>query len=208
MAETHPTVELARGTLKRVGGAVALDFVNTLDWRLDKAAAAEWLLSYRDLVVWAKSTGALDASRARRLLALAKENPETAAGIVSEARRLREALFRIFAARSREKAPVAKDLALVNRWLQRAAPRSSLDLRGRRLGWQWPDESLESVLAPILWSAGDLLTNEGRIKLCAADGCGWIFLDASRKANRVWCSMEGCGNRAKARRHYRRRTSG
>jgi len=208
MAEAPPTVELARGTLKCVGGAVVLDFVNTLDWRLDETAAAEWLLSYRDLVTWAKGTGILDAPRARRLLALGKDDPDAAERVVAEACRLREALFRIFAARSREKAPAAKDLVLVNRWLQRAAPRSGLDIRGRRLGWRWPDETLESVLAPILWSAGDLLTNEDRIKLCAADGCGWIFLDASRKANRVWCSMEGCGNRAKARRHYRRRTSG
>ncbi|WP_433023369.1 CGNR zinc finger domain-containing protein [Kribbella sp. CA-294648] len=30
------------------------------------------------------------------------------------------------------------------------------------------------------------------------------FYDSSRKANRRWCSMAGCGNRAKAARHYAR----
>jgi predicted RNA-binding Zn ribbon-like protein len=44
-----------------------------------------------------------------------------------------------------------------------------------------------------------------RIKECPApDGCGWLFLDASKNAARRWCDMRTCGNIAKARRHYRR----
>jgi predicted RNA-binding Zn ribbon-like protein len=82
--------------------------------------------------------------------------------------------------------------------------------QGRRLNWRWPEpETLQTVLAPVLWSTGDILTGgeTDRLKLCSADGCGWMFLDASRKANRLWCSMESCGNRAKAQRHYRRTRS-
>jgi predicted RNA-binding Zn ribbon-like protein len=30
------------------------------------------------------------------------------------------------------------------------------------------------------------------------------FYDSSRGGPRQWCSMAGCGNRAKARRHYER----
>lgn len=44
-----------------------------------------------------------------------------------------------------------------------------------------------------------------RLKVCIGDGCGWMFIDESRGARRQWCSMESCGNRAKARRHYARR---
>ncbi len=208
MAEAYPSVELSGGPLKRVGGAVALDFVNTVGWRLADEAA-ERLHSYGDLVAWVRGTGAIDAGRARRIAARAKADPGKADRVLAEARRLRDALFRTFLARSRDKAPAKADLGLINRWLARTAPRAGLDLRGGRLGWRWPDETLESLLAPVLWSAGELLAGDdtARIKLCAADGCGWIFLDASRKANRLWCSMEDCGNRAKAKRHYRRRTS-
>lgn len=206
MAEAYPSVELSGGPLKRVGGAVALDFVNTVGWRLAETAA-ERLLSYDDLLAWTKGIGAIDATHARRLAARAKDDPRKAERVLAEALLLREALFRTFAARSRGKGPAKRDLDLINGWLARAAPRTGLDLKGRRLGWRWPGETLESVLAPVLWSAGDLLTGDDRIKLCAADRCGWVFADASRKANRLWCSMEDCGNRAKAKRHYRRRTS-
>jgi predicted RNA-binding Zn ribbon-like protein len=40
---------------------------------------------------------------------------------------------------------------------------------------------------------------------CEGEGCSWLFLDTSRNRSRRWCSMEDCGNRAKARRHYERR---
>lgn len=45
----------------------------------------------------------------------------------------------------------------------------------------------------------------GRIRICA--NCNWLFLDRSRNGSRVWCDMAVCGNRQKARRHYRRRTT-
>ncbi len=199
-------VRLARGPLKRVGGAVALDFVNTADWHL-RPEPEEWLRSYADLLAWTKGVGALDTDRARRLANLAKADPEAAERVLTTARALRDALFRIFLASAHDTVAKVADLDLVNLWLSRAAPRRGLQRKGHRLAWTWPEpDRLESVLAPILWSAGDVLTSESqdRVKLCAADGCGWVFLDASRKANRLWCSMDGCGNRAKAKRHYRR----
>ena len=43
-----------------------------------------------------------------------------------------------------------------------------------------------------------------RVKICPADDCRWAFYDTSRNRSRQWCSMEGCGNRAKARAHRQR----
>jgi predicted RNA-binding Zn ribbon-like protein len=43
----------------------------------------------------------------------------------------------------------------------------------------------------------------GRVKICPADDCRWAFYDASRNRSRQWCSVEVCGNRAKARAHGR-----
>ncbi|MBM3533976.1 MAG: hypothetical protein FJX60_13175 [Alphaproteobacteria bacterium] len=206
MAEALPSVLLSSGPLRLVGGAVALDFVNTVDWHLEDEPV-ERLRSYADLVAWGRGSEAIDAARARRLLKLAKADDKTAESVFAVARSLREALFQIFLAIGRGTAPNARDLRLINAWLSRLAPRDGLVQKGRGLAWHSPEpETLESVLAPVLWSAGDILTGADvdRLKLCHADGCGWMFLDASRKANRLWCSMEGCGNRAKAQRHYRR----
>ncbi len=41
-----------------------------------------------------------------------------------------------------------------------------------------------------------------RLKICP--NCGWLFLDRSRNRSRTWCDMAVCGNRSKAKRHYRR----
>jgi predicted RNA-binding Zn ribbon-like protein len=44
-----------------------------------------------------------------------------------------------------------------------------------------------------------------RIRPCANSDCVLWFLDTTRSGTRRWCSMSACGNRIKARRHYRRR---
>jgi predicted RNA-binding Zn ribbon-like protein len=51
-----------------------------------------------------------------------------------------------------------------------------------------------------------LLSSGARTQIheCGGDGCGWLFLDTSRNGRRRWCTMQGCGNRAKARRFYER----
>ena len=43
-----------------------------------------------------------------------------------------------------------------------------------------------------------------RLRRCANPACILHFFDTSRNGGRRWCSMEGCGNRTKAARHYQR----
>lgn len=38
-----------------------------------------------------------------------------------------------------------------------------------------------------------------RIRICAADDCGLLFVDTSRPGRRRWCSMQWCGDRQKKR---------
>jgi predicted RNA-binding Zn ribbon-like protein len=65
---------------------------------------------------------------------------------------------------------------------------------------------LHRLLWPIAESAAELLTSQevSSIRLCEAPDCDWLFLDNSRNRSRRWCDMKICGNREKARRHYRR----
>ncbi|MEY9812189.1 putative RNA-binding Zn ribbon-like protein [Streptomyces albogriseolus] len=43
-----------------------------------------------------------------------------------------------------------------------------------------------------------------RIRSCGNPECVLHFYDTSKNGTRRWCSMAGCGNRAKAQRHYAR----
>lgn len=46
-----------------------------------------------------------------------------------------------------------------------------------------------------------------RLKACPAHDCMWAFYDYSRNRSKQWCTMDVCGNRAKAR-SYRERQRG
>lgn len=46
-----------------------------------------------------------------------------------------------------------------------------------------------------------------RLKGCPWDTCQWAFYDNTKNASGVWCTMEVCGNRAKAK-AYRERQAG
>lgn len=63
------------------------------------------------------------------------------------------------------------------------------------------------LLDLIAISAAALLADPremARLKTCPGADCGWMFIDETKNSRRRWCSMETCGNRAKAARHYER----
>ncbi len=43
-----------------IAGHVALDFCNTVDWRLDPASRFERITAYDDLLAWSAAAGVLD----------------------------------------------------------------------------------------------------------------------------------------------------
>lgn len=85
--------------------------------------------------------------------------------------------------------------------------RARLDDRG--LEWRpelpGPDHRL-ATRAVLAW--GGLAERlPGRLRACANDECRLFLLDRSHANVARWCSMKSCGNRMKARRHYRRSRS-
>ena len=72
-------------------------------------------------------------------------------------------------------------------------------------------ESSSPEWFPALEAAMNLVelleTAPDRIRSCAHPNCVLWFLDTTRNGTRRWCSMAGCGNRAKAQRHYERTKS-
>jgi predicted RNA-binding Zn ribbon-like protein len=66
-----------------------------------------------------------------------------------------------------------------------------------------PDEAIARLLAIV--QRAQIAGTWERLKGCPDDGCGWIFYDHSKNRSATWCSMETCGNRAKARAYRERR---
>lgn len=104
--------------------------------------------------------------------------------------------------------PAPETVAALNDVLAHGSVRHVLRADGR------PDTVVE-VDAPYwlpAWSAAEnflrlLADRPDRIRPCSNDECVLHFYDVSKNGTRRWCSMAGCGNRAKARRHYARHTS-
>jgi len=190
------------------GGALGLDFANT--WGDRERPETERLRGYRDLLAFARQAGLLAGDEEARLAARAKRDPRRAEAALGLARFLREAMYRIFSAAAASRPPAAADLERLNAALPEALSRLRLERRDSGFVWTWaaPAESLEAPLWPIVRSAAEVLASGElrQVRECAGSGCNWLFLDRSRNRSRRWCSMETCGNRAKAHRHYRRKS--
>ncbi len=61
--------------------------------------------------------------------------------------------------------------------------------------------------AVLAWDALRI-SSPGRLRPCANDECRLFLIDRSKPNTARWCSMAICGNRMKARRHYRRTQAG
>lgn len=178
-----------------ISGSIALDFVNTVGNRL--GTKRDYFQSADDVNRWARLAGLISEGESLRLTA--KQ--------VRRIRAVREGLYAIFRRLVARPRVTRQGIARLNTML------GSISLK-RRLLWakgkvNWESKVLVrdpmSMLAPILLNAAEVLVTGAfqKVRQCADKNCGWLFLDASQAGKRRWCSMSDCGNRAKARRHYR-----
>jgi predicted RNA-binding Zn ribbon-like protein len=189
------------------GEDLCLDYANTLCWR-GSAVPAEALSGLNDLLNWLGGSAGMPQQVVEEAREWALDDPDRTARLFSEAIALREATYRLFAAVASGDPVAEDDLTALNDGLAAAPARARLVRREG--GYAWAAERLAlsapGLLAPVLWSAADLLAgiDRRRIRRCANNQCLWLFIDHSKGGTRRWCDMSSCGNRAKSRRHYLR----
>jgi predicted RNA-binding Zn ribbon-like protein len=190
------------------GGAVCLDFVNTLDDRFS-AEPKELLKHYVDLARFAEDTGILGDAQGDRLMTRSMQRPEEAKRTLASALQLREAISEIFYALARKKPVPAAWLVILNQHVQEAAQHLGLVAGRQHFEWKFESDSYDlfAPLWPIARDAADLLASERLeyVRACASKTCEWLFLDESKNHRRRWCDMTKCGNRAKVKRFYTRK---
>lgn len=176
------------------GGAVSLDFVNTLR---DRATTArETLTSPAALTEWITEAELITAgSDGSGIVGTTSE------GDYAEALELRESIDTVL---SPDKTPQPSHARLINQW-SLMAPRTQL---------QETDpgttvtrvSTLVEALGATATNAIELIAHgqQEQVKVCAHQRCGLRFLDQSRAQQRQWCSMQRCGNRTKVARHTAR----
>lgn len=190
----------------RLGGHVALDFTNTAEFR-GSDEAKEFLHSYEHAVEWCARTGILSEADAVRLRETAAQHPSQAAQIFAGVLGLRETVYRLVRAVTRDERPQQDDMAALNDMLREARQHQRLAYSDEAFEWIWTET--ERDLRLVLWllalSAADLLTSPQLERARQCPNCGWLFVDTSRNGKRRWCSMDFCGSKMKSRRQYQRR---
>ena len=179
-----------------LAGRPALDFVNTHRerwWR-----NVETLVTPEDLAEWVVQAGLLT------------EPPPVDTGLLRDARALREAISLTTDAILARTAASGDALSIIEGWLPDAQLPDRLailqDGSGPVLSAGAPAHPGRYALGLIARDAAEMLGTEQRerVRICASDTCSARFYDHSRNGQRRWCSMRGCGNVAKARRHRER----
>ena len=189
-------------------GHPVLEFTNTVG---DHASEhpGETLFNYEDLLAWMEKVILMPEEQAQRLKRKAATQPGESAAVFAKSLELREAIYRIFVAKTKGKPPADRDLAILNSVLARPTSGAQIVYHLGRFEWGWnfDENALEAPLWIIALSAVDLLTSENLkwVGQCADEaGCGWLFVDTSKNHSRRWCDINDCGNRAKQRRYQQR----
>jgi predicted RNA-binding Zn ribbon-like protein len=186
------------GELELSAGNVVLDFVNTVEDRLEERPE-DLLRTPADLAEWAAMSG-VPAGRP----------PALRSAELARALDLRERLTALLDAKLDGRALDPGDLAALAAAEARAHAAGSLEQgEDGLLRWRWDPESPASLRHTIAAAASELLSgpDADRIGRCAGHGCGWFFLDATKRGNRRWCSMKDCGQAAKSANRRARRAS-
>lgn len=182
------------------GGVLALDTANTVVLRGDAEKSFDRFADPREIGRFAEAAAGF---RAEELggRALSVTDPHQIHDLVVEMREATDRLLRDAALRGSIRTGALSDLLLAtSKALKHGEDR--VGGTAKPFGDAGRPLPFEAALAV---SALSLLPAERyrRIRIC--QNCRWLFLDRSRNSSRLWCDMAVCGNRNKARRHYRRR---
>ncbi len=186
MSENRQTMTAPRDFILLAGGRPALDLCNT------RLGPEDLLVRPDDLARWFEATGAVDQA------------PPISPRELAAARDLRDGL---------REALLAGDGPRVGRiatsWLGDAPGRLCVEEDTLTPRFAPEERTSCCLLVAAVLDALDLMRDSpGRVRECADPACPVVYVDTSRNGSRRWCSMEGCGARAKASTYYRRHRAG
>jgi predicted RNA-binding Zn ribbon-like protein len=198
-------------TFRCPGGELCLDFCNSGQGARNRSKE-EWLTGFADLIDWLEAAGAIEGAHAARLRAGGAQSPQAAHQLWLRALEFREALARVFLARTEGRSADEAEFRKIEAEHARTAPFARLAASAGGFAWGVDAKSaaLDATLRPLVNSAVELLTSSrlARLRRCGNETCYWLFLDETRNCSRRWCEMASCGNVMKVRRHRAKQQRG
>ncbi|MCA2211750.1 CGNR zinc finger domain-containing protein [Jidongwangia harbinensis] len=187
--------------LRRVGGNLALDFVNTRTGPPVGAPDGDVLTAYPGLVAWARYADVLTEAEAAALRRLARDDPSGTRVAFERSLHVRDYLDEIFRRLAAGRDPDPTVLARLRDDEADALGHAQLDRAGV-YAWSWRDDRTPArPLRPVVHAAVQLLTSGALDRIKGCEGCRFLFHDESKNRSRRWCSMDDCGTAEKMRRY-------
>ena len=192
-----------------IGNNLALDLANTLAADSD-GLDVDLIGSFDDLIDWALEAQILD----RRRAAEAKRRTDKAlrSSLIRQTKELRTSLKSMAAASAAGKAIPNAAIERINSVLAQKDGHYEIvrtpDGFKSRSNIRY--ENARDLMLTVAESAMQLLRygDLNRIRECDNPACVLYFYDTSKRHGRKWCSMNVCGNRAKAAAFYDRSRNG
>ncbi len=194
------TVAAPAPTFDFIGGHLALDLLNTVEWRLDPRQRTDGLTAYPHVLAWAEQCALITEGEGTALDRLARSAPRQADQELEAFRSLRETAYAALVDRD----PAAVDQLVTAH--REVLERSRLAYTDDHWRWTEAELALTTPRDRTTRAVVDLLTSPDVAALhqCEDAACGWVYLDTSPRRNRRWCIAADCGNRNRARAFYAR----
>lgn len=189
-----------------IANNLSLDFVNTVV--IENGVEKDLLADFSRLLEWAAELKIIDEGQSKRLLHEWKGTPEAETAF-SAALAVRSRMREMAVDLSHGRPVGEKVLDAINTLLRdrlgSTAVRQTEDGYEKVFIAEFRDPS--QIVIPVAESAADLLCygTPELVRKCENPECILYFYDISKNHRRRWCSMAGCGNRAKARAFYKRK---
>lgn len=187
-------------TFDHIGGHPLIDFVNTK--MMPEGRPLEQLTSNEAVVAWIIDVGMIETDSVKFSVA---DDPD----LLHQALEFRQKMRDMLAAIVAEQPVAAETIGVINARLVHWQGQPQLvnveDTYMRHIDHELTQP--KQLIAMLADEAAQFLADEDlqNVKQCHSATCIRYFLDTSKNHSRRWCSMEGCGNRNKARAHYVRK---
>lgn len=183
-----------------------VDFANTLSHT--RGEPHDDLPDGEALLAWLRAHGLISSRGRATEAARMRRQPEEEARRMERFWRLRSVLHDVAAELVDGGEPTTESITQLNHILRHGLHYHQL--RRGQDGAQYEvsqvGDRLDQARAAIAGSFAHFLADDApdRLRVCANEGCRWIFVDRSPTGRRRWCDMRTCGNQAKVARHRAR----
>ena len=183
-----------------------IDFANTQ--RRNKGRVDDIVPDVEALLDWLRQHGLISARGRATEAARLRRDPAESQRRMERFRHLREVLHTTVADISEHGVPSAEHVTEINHILRHGLHYHQLKAEANATRYEITQvgDRLDQARAAVAGSFAHFLADDAadRLRVCANDGCRWLFVDRSPTGRRRWCDMRTCGNQAKVARHRAR----